>query len=120
LKRGSVLAHSFMLFGAGASADAGVPLAKKFVGRIEEHLQSLRSPTKEAALQEFAAIRAFVENRLGAEPGLEPIFECVDDALESRFERVPATYPPSRAVERIHYEIKRVIQTECVVRDTRG
>jgi len=116
-KRESPLAHSFLLLGAGASADAGVPMSNQFVGRIEKHLAALPPPTNAAAVAELTEVRRFLENQLGREPGLEALYECIDDALDERFDTAPAGYPASRALERIHYETKRVIQTECVVGD---
>lgn len=113
------LEKSFLLLGAGASRDAGVPLANDFVDIIERHLQTLPSPSDDVAVEAFRQARRHVEQWSGATPGLEPIFECIDDALDGRFEPhlPPGGVPASRALERIHYEIKRVIQRECVVRD---
>lgn len=108
---------SFLLLGAGASKDAGVPLADEFVDIIEAHLTGLPRPSNDAAVAEFCAVRAALEGCFGAKPGLEQIFECIDDALDGRFDPHPTGSPfrASRALERIHYEIKRVIQRQCVV-----
>ncbi|HTD37303.1 MAG TPA: SIR2 family protein, partial [Candidatus Limnocylindrales bacterium] len=112
------MAHSFMLLGAGASVDAGVPPANyRFVDRIAEHLRGLREPSGEAAVAELEAIRVFVRGRTGQDPGLEPVYECVDESLDARFQRIEGAYPASRAVERIEYETRRVIQTVCSITD---
>lgn len=116
-KRESPLAHSFLVLGAGASADAGVPMANEFVARIERHLAALPPPTNRAAVAELDRIRTHFERRLGKNPGLEALYECMDDALDERFDIAAPAYAPSRALERLHYETKRVIQTECAVDD---
>lgn len=111
---------SFLLLGAGASKDADVPLADEFVDIIEAHLGGLPEPSNRAAVAAFRTVRTDLEDRFGARPGLEQIFEWIDDALDGRFDPHPtgALFTASRALERIHYEIKRVIQRQCVVHDS--
>lgn len=115
------LADSFFLLGAGASARAGVPLAFGFVDAIREHLDGLESPTREALLAEFEAIRTTLESHSRGRVGLEPFFEAIDDRLEAHAlgDASPNPLRASRALERIHYETRRVIQNKCDVRDKR-
>ncbi|HEY0394152.1 MAG TPA: hypothetical protein VGD01_06625 [Candidatus Elarobacter sp.] len=115
--RESPLSHSFFLFGAGASADAGVPMSRTFVDRIAGHLRGLPDGTNDAAVAELERVRDYLRSRTGREPGLEAVYECMDDALDGRFETSSVSFKTSRALERVHYEIKRVIQNECVVDD---
>lgn len=91
-----------MLFGEGASADADVPMANEFVNRMESHLSTLRRPGERSGTKRVRRDPHLPKVRIGAEPGLESIFECVDDALEGRFAPSSVSYPASRAVERIH------------------
>lgn len=109
----------FLLLGAGASRDGGVPTAQEFLGAIRTHLSGLGAPHAEAALAAFDEIVGQLTKSLGGSPGLEPFFEAIDDCLDAHYrgEPQPAGLQPSRAVERIHYETKRVIQEQCDVRD---
>ncbi len=113
------LNDGFLLLGAGASRDAGVPTAAEFVGRIRDHLNKLASPTRDAILEEFDRVVALLTRPGGAEPGLEPFFEAIDDCLDAHYSNAesPNGLLASRALERIHYETKRVIQEQCDVRD---
>ena len=113
------LRDSFLLLGAGASHDAGVPTAVEFVGRIRGHLNGLGSPTREVILREFDRVVDTLTRSHGIEPGLEPFFEAIDDCLDAHYlkSNPPNGLVASRALERIHYETKRVIQEECDVRD---
>lgn len=118
MKAGSILARSFMLLGAGASADAGVPMSADFVARIRLHLESLPSASADTARKAFKDVCDWVESQPGRRLGLEPIFEAIEESLEDRFATPGAAgLTPSRALERINYEIKRVIQRECFVSD---
>lgn len=113
------LRDSFFLLGAGASRDAGVPTAVEFVGRIRNHLTGLPSPTREAVLEEFDRVVEILAKSLGTRPGLEPFFEAIDDCLDAHYLNVRCSNGllATRALERIHYETKRVIQEQCDVRE---
>jgi len=115
---GFSLANAFLLLGAGASADAQVPTAYQFVGKIRDYLATLPSETSGPLLSEFDNIVETIKLSSGNEPGLEPFYEAIDDCLDAHF---TGSQPPngliaSRAIERIHYETKRVIQQQCDVR----
>lgn len=74
----------------------------------------------------FEQARTHLESLIGPDNiNLESFYEAIDDALEVHFARVAGATPPnviqrlmpSRALERLHYEIKRVIQIHCAVTD---
>jgi hypothetical protein len=112
------LADSFLLFGAGASYEADVPVANQFADCIRTYLSTLPAETAQPLLAAFEAVITSIE-AAGKEPGLEPIYEAVDDCLDEYFggETKTGELQPSRAMERLLYEIKRVIQQQCDVRD---
>jgi hypothetical protein len=120
----SILATSFLLLGAGASADAKVPMAREFIGSIRRYIESL-TPESNAAplLAAHAEVLRHLE-RLNRPLTLEPYYELLDDALDAHAETKKGNPPPqvtavpaSRAFERLHYDTKRVIQRECDVTD---
>lgn len=85
-----------MLLGAGASAEAHVPMANQFVVRIEQHLAQLPHPSNDAAIHEFRKVVDLLRTGSLGEPGLEAVFETIDDALDARFGAgsVPSALPP--------------------------
>jgi hypothetical protein len=114
------LDEGFLLLGAGASRDGGVPTAQEFVGEIRKHLSKLPSQHREVLLAEFDLVVAKLTETLKEPPGLEPFFEALDDTLDAHYlgrEQSTSGIRASRAIERIHYETKRVIQEQCDVRD---
>ena len=82
----SLLLNAFLLLGAGASTDAGVPAAYEFVDKIRAYLTTLSPETSGPLLTAFDSIVETVTQSTGGEPGLEPLFEAIDDCLDARFQ----------------------------------
>jgi hypothetical protein len=94
-------------------------MALTFVGEIRKYLALLPAPHSAPLCYEFDSVVAALTEQFGRPPTLEPFFEALDDSLDAHYQgagRVNAVIP-SRAVERIHYETKRVIQEQCAVRE---
>lgn len=109
----------FYFLGAGASFPAKVPLARGFVSKIWERVEEL-APHDDGLLRKaFKDVCRFVWNKTHQKIDIEGIYRCIDEAMEAKFAGArdkfaqPPSVAASRSIERLQYEIKKVIQREC-------
>jgi len=107
------------LIGAGASKDSGVPLALEFSDAVREHLTSLPHNDAQPLIEALERVLATLPD---GKKDLESLYQAIDDTLDGYFSdaRVLPPFPgivPDRALERLHYEIKKCIQQRCFISD---
>lgn len=114
-----ILTSGFLLLGAGASRDAGVPTARGFLEFIRRDLEGYPAAEREPLLDAFDAVHAAMSKEHGERSGLEPFYETMDDCMDAHFlgQTCTGELKPSRALERLLYETKRLIQRHCDIRD---
>jgi SIR2-like domain len=113
----------FLFLGAGASRPAHVPLAYEFVEAIREHLQELHTQDRDALRSAFEKACRAITKEIGNQHAIdvEYLYRAIDEALEFQFANArdqlsqKPLLKPSRALERLHYEIKKCIQKHCVI-----